>query len=73
MDPSLTRQIDVQPVDWAFRHTYPAGQFDVVLGCDLIYDASLVPLLVTCIDALLSPEGSLLDAYGGSRCVTTLR
>eukprot|EP00047_Mylnosiga_fluctuans_P016290 m.53442 g.53442 ORF g.53442 m.53442 type:complete len:499 (+) comp6483_c0_seq1:1863-3359(+) len=60
-------EISVQAVDWAYRHTYPAGQFDILLGCDLIYDVVLVPLLVTAIDALLAPEGVLYYAYGGSR------
>ncbi len=57
----------MQALDWSLRSTYPPGLADTVLGCDLVYDAVLVPLLITCIDAILSPTGVFLYAYGGAR------
>ena len=60
-------QLDVHAMDWSLRSTYSPGNFDLVLGCDLIYDAALAPLLVTCVDALLSPDGVFLYSFGGKR------
>lgn len=65
LSPAL--DLGVSTLDWGARRTYPAGVFDVVLGCDLIYDAALVPLLVNCIDAILSPDGVFLYCFGASR------
>lgn len=54
-------------MDWKQQASWPEGQFDVLLGCDLIYDIELVPALLDIVCSLLRPGGHLLYCAGGQR------
>jgi len=41
--------------------------YDIILGCDLIYDAKLVPSLVSIVCSLLAPDGVMLYVFGAGR------
>jgi len=51
---------DVQVVDWTNKLTWPREKFDVLLLCDLIYSAELVPHLLNIVKTTLKPNGSLM-------------
>lgn len=51
---------DALKMDWADKQTWPAGEFDFVVGADLIYQKSLVPLLSQVVKGLLKPGGLFL-------------
>eukprot|EP00051_Salpingoeca_urceolata_P018554 m.261129 g.261129 ORF g.261129 m.261129 type:complete len:279 (-) comp19222_c0_seq4:82-918(-) len=63
----LEGKVSVAAVDWARRHTWPGGPFEVLLGCDLVYDAQVVPLLVDVVMGLLAPGGTLFYVCGSGR------
>lgn len=44
-------------MDWCDKSTWPEEKLDFVLGSDLIYQKSLVPLLVDVVLGLLKPNG----------------
>ena len=44
-------------------------QFDIVLGCDLVYDIGIVPALSATVLATLANGGSFYYISGGRRCV----
>jgi predicted nicotinamide N-methyase len=54
------KHIAVAKLDWTAVPPQPPIAADVVIGCDLIYELSLVTPLVTTVKALLKPGGSLL-------------
>lgn len=45
-------------MDWSDRTTWPTEKLDYVVGSDLIYQKSLVPLLVQVVMGLLKPGGT---------------
>ena len=45
-------------IDWEDKSTWPSESLDYVIGSDLIYQSSLVPLLVSVIMDLLKPGGT---------------
>ena len=45
-------------IDWEDKSTWPKESLDYVIGSDLIYQSSLVPLLVDVIIGLLKPGGT---------------
>ena len=47
-------------MDWSNRRTWPEKKVDYVIGSDLIYQSSLVPLLVEVVLGLLEPGGTFL-------------
>lgn len=44
-------------MDWVDKSSWPQDKLDCVIGSDLIYQKSLVPLLVTVVRGLLKPNG----------------
>ena len=66
-NPCGTAVADTQAVDWTQEATWPKGCFDVVLGCDLVYDKAIVPALVRIISAKLAPNGNFYYVSGGRR------
>lgn len=44
-------------MDWCDKATWPKEKLDYVIGSDLIYQKSLVPLLVQVVVGLLKPQG----------------
>ena len=50
------------PIDWGDRSTWPeeGDRPDVILGSDLIYQSSVVPLLMEAVTGLLRPGGIFL-------------
>ena len=47
-------------MDWSNEESWPKKKVDYVIGSDLIYQKSLVPLLVKVVLGLLKPGGSFL-------------
>lgn len=47
-------------IDWGDETTWPDDKIDFVLGSDLIYQKSIVPLLKNVVDGLLKEDGSFL-------------
>ena len=47
-------------IDWGDETTWPDEKIDFVLGSDLIYQKSIVPLLKNVVDGLLNEDGSFL-------------
>jgi predicted nicotinamide N-methyase len=47
-------------MDWSDKSTWPQEQLDFVVGSDLIYQKSLVPLLTEVVMGLLKPGGTFL-------------
>ena len=47
-------------MDWSNKKSWPQDQVDFVVGSDLIYQRSLVPLLVGVVLGLLKPGGTFL-------------
>lgn len=45
-------------MDWCDKSTWPNEKLDYVIGSDLIYQKSLVPLLVEVVQGLLKPYGT---------------
>lgn len=45
-------------MDWCDKSTWPDERVDVVIGSDLIYQKTLVPLLLTVVRGLLRPGGT---------------
>lgn len=48
--------VEVHAMDWNDTSTWPTKYADVVLGCDLIYQSDMVPLLVQTVISLLSDK-----------------
>jgi predicted nicotinamide N-methyase len=57
---AVQKSLTVAKLDWTAVPPQPPVAADVVIGCDLIYELSLVTPLVTTVKALLKPGGSLL-------------
>ncbi len=58
----------VATLDWLDKSTWPADtQYDILLGCDLIYDVEFVPALLEVVATHLAPGGRLLYVSGGKR------
>lgn len=49
------RTIQVEALDWAEETL--VGQYDILLGSDLVYHNSIVPILARTIDRVLKPDG----------------
>ena len=47
-------------MDWVDKSSWPQDKLDYVIGSDLIYQKSLVPLLVDVVRGLLKPKGKFL-------------
>lgn len=59
MDLNATDRVMALQIDWTDPSTWPAvGQVDCILGSDLIYQKSIVPLLKQVVNGLLKPGGS---------------
>ena len=63
----ICRKVEVQAVDWTLPATWPKPSFDVIIGCDLIYDRLLAPSLANIVDSLLAPDGVFLYVCGSQR------
>ncbi|EDQ87338.1 uncharacterized protein MONBRDRAFT_10114 [Monosiga brevicollis MX1] len=73
---SMASRAAVHCLDWTKPETYRIDpdvavdqQFDVLLGCDLIYDNALVQPLINTIRALLPVGGTFYYVSGGKRFV----
>ena len=60
-------KITVRALDWADGASYPSESFDVLIGCDLIYDVALVDVLSRAVAKLLSREGRMYYVYDKQR------
>ena len=47
-------------IDWADESTWPKEKMDYVIGSDLIYQKSIVPLLKRVVSGLMKNDGSFL-------------
>lgn len=54
---NLLQNTEAMRMDWGDKTTWPDGQLDCVVGADLIYQKSLVPLLSSAVKGLLKPKG----------------
>lgn len=53
-------RVKAMSIDWGDKSTWPKEKIDFVLGSDLIYQKSIVPLLKNVVDGLLKTDGSFL-------------
>lgn len=53
-------KVVVQTINWSDFDTFPEQKADVLLGSDLVYDNSILHILVPAIDRLLTPGGVFL-------------
>ena len=51
-------RIRASKIDWSDPATWPKEKVDCVIGSDLIYEASIVPMLQRVIASILKPGGS---------------
>ena len=62
--------VDALRIDWADEATWPpAGQFDLVLGADLLYHPDAATPLAKLLGYLLPPPPTGRDAAGGARAL----
>eukprot|EP00050_Salpingoeca_kvevrii_P011696 m.17321 g.17321 ORF g.17321 m.17321 type:complete len:499 (-) comp3580_c0_seq2:130-1626(-) len=59
--------IEVSAVDWMKPKTWPKKRFDVLLGCDLIYDVDFAPHLVRIVTKLLAPDSGRFFYVAGAQ------
>lgn len=52
---NTTTQLSVIKMNWLDTDTYPLEKADLILGSDLVYDASILTCLVPAICSMLSP------------------
>jgi hypothetical protein len=69
--------VDVTALDWTDASSWPSQgtpkktqTFDVILGCDLVYDRLLVPHLTNVVASLLAERGLFLYVCGQMRLET---
>ncbi|EGD82340.1 hypothetical protein PTSG_03004 [Salpingoeca rosetta] len=71
--PTLTERGHVHALDWNNENTWlhesdgNLCQFDVLLGCDLVYDTPLVAPLCNLVRRCLAPHGTFFYVSGGKR------
>lgn len=53
-------RVKASAIDWGDKSTWPDEKLDFVIGSDLIYQKSIVPLLKTVISGLLKQDGCFL-------------
>ena len=53
-------RVHASSIDWDNESTWPDDKMDFVIGSDLIYQKSIVPLLKKVVAGLLKPEGRFL-------------
>ena len=53
-------RVKAMSIDWGDESTWPDEKIDYVLGSDLIYQKSIVPLLKNVVNGLLKTDGSFL-------------
>mmetsp|Transcript_10672 Transcript_10672/g.16094 ORF Transcript_10672/g.16094 Transcript_10672/m.16094 type:complete len:544 (-) Transcript_10672:2668-4299(-) len=53
-------RVSAQSIDWDNEETWPQEKMDFIIGSDLIYQKSIVPLLQKVVNGLLKPEGRFL-------------
>jgi len=53
-------RVTAASIDWGDESTWPADKVDVVIGSDLIYQSSIVPLLRKVVTGLLGKQGTFL-------------
>jgi len=58
-DSSLKR-MKAMTIDWGDNKTWPSKTIDYIIGSDLIYQKSIVPLLKTVVTGLLADDGTFL-------------
>ena len=58
--PDWVEKVNAMAIDWDNENTWPAEKMDVVIGSDLIYQKSIVPLLKKVINGLLKRGGTFL-------------
>jgi predicted nicotinamide N-methyase len=56
------QRVKASSIDWGDETTWPKEQIDFVIGSDLIYQKSIVPLLKKVVSGLIKDEGSFLYA-----------
>jgi predicted nicotinamide N-methyase len=63
-----TSRIEVAPIDWAKRETWPKQKkFDILLGSDIVYHKDIVPILADTVDGLLTSNGQFLHVASDQR------
>jgi len=53
-------RVKATSIDWADESTWPKERIDYVIGSDLIYQKTIVPLLKQAVSGLIKDEGSFL-------------
>ena len=56
------QRVKASSIDWGDESTWPEEKIDFVIGSDLIYQKSIVPLLKKVVNGLIKDEGSFLYA-----------
>ena len=56
-------------IDWADEATWPAADFDLVIGADLLYHPDAAAPLARLLGHLLPPPPAGRDAAGGARAL----
>lgn len=57
---SWIERVKAMTIDWGDENTWPSKTIDYVIGSDLIYQKSIVPLLKTVVNGLLAEDGTFL-------------
>ena len=57
---SWVERVKAMTIDWGDEKTWPSKTIDYVIGSDLIYQKSIVPLLKTVVNGLLADDGIFL-------------
>ena len=52
------QNIEYRELDW--RQPEQLGQFDCILGSDLIYEREMIPPLLQCVELYLAPQGCFI-------------
>ena len=58
--PNWVEKVSAMTIDWDDESTWPSEKMDVVIGSDLIYQESIVPLLLKVLNGLLKDRGAFL-------------
>lgn len=59
--PASSTAVRVLNVNWKDASTFPAERADVLLGSDLVYDSSILAILVPAVDRMMTQGQQLMD------------